>query len=296
MTRLESRKLLSLSAVAAMHPQTTTYPAPEQQIDVTAGMRNVHELAAAVTEAEGFAYSSLNTSLEIAEGLLDPEHVCVISVNHAMQYLVEPPQVPSQAMEALNAVSRAVAFCPDSELRTSLERSKQAIRDALVWRVQARVPWGSRPAFIAELEQANGAPLDKTLLSQCLNSHSLVVCKRFPFAFLSKAKWKEKRHGAVARPAKSHRKTDEVQMMRPPGLEIVDVASTASRDTLITGGKRHAPKLDAGLSTILHSSYSLTQYSALSTPAPSPSPIQKAKCIELMTVGTQTMTVGTQTG
>ena len=70
MTRLESRKLLSLSAVAAMLPQTTTYPAPEQQIDVTAGMRNVHELAAAVTEAEGFAYSSLNTSLEIAERLL----------------------------------------------------------------------------------------------------------------------------------------------------------------------------------------------------------------------------------
>ena len=165
MTRLESRKLLSLSAVAAMLPQTTTYPAPEQQIDVTAGMRNVHVLAAAVTEAEGFAYSSLNTSLEIAERLLDPEHVSVISVKHAMLCLVEPPQVPSQAMEALNAVSRAVAFCPNHELRKSLDQAKQAIRDALVWRAQANTPWGNRPAFIAELEQANGEPLENISLA-----------------------------------------------------------------------------------------------------------------------------------
>ena len=66
MTRVESRKLLSISAVGAVLPQTMTYPAPEQQIDFTFGMRDVHELAAAVTEAEGVAYSSLNTSLEIA--------------------------------------------------------------------------------------------------------------------------------------------------------------------------------------------------------------------------------------
>ena len=47
MTRLESRKLLSISAVGAVLPQTMTYPAPEQQIDFS-GLRNVHALAVAV--------------------------------------------------------------------------------------------------------------------------------------------------------------------------------------------------------------------------------------------------------
>ena len=52
--------------------------------------------------------------------------------------------------------------------------------------------------------------------------------------------------------------------MRPPGLEIVDVASTASRDTLITGGKRRPPNLESGLVTILPSCAG-TQCSVLST-------------------------------
>ena len=68
-------------------------------------------------------------------------------------------------------------------------------------------------------------------------------------------------------------------LLPPPGLGIVDdVASTASSDILTTGG--HALNLDVGLSTIVHSGDLLT-YSALSTLAPSPSPIQKQSASRL---------------
>ena len=165
MARVESRKLLSIAVL----PQTMTYPALEQQID-SSGLRNVHALAAAVTEAEGYAYSLLDISLAIAlkvqTGPPDgPEDICVQCVNQAMESLVQPPQEPSQAMCALNMVSRAVAFCPNQELRESLHQAKQAIRDALVWRAQAKTPWGNRPSFIAELERANGAPLENISLA-----------------------------------------------------------------------------------------------------------------------------------
>ena len=138
MTRLQVRKLLSLAPLK----QTMECAAPEQQIDVTADRCDIHDLADAVTEAEGNAHILSDQSYKIALGLLQPEHVCVQETLCAMQSLAEPPQLPSQAMNALNPVSRAVAFCPDPILRTSLDRAKQAIRDALVWRVQARVTWG----------------------------------------------------------------------------------------------------------------------------------------------------------
>ena len=138
MTRLQARKLLSLAPLK----QTMECAAPEQQIDVTADRCDIHDLADAVTEAEGDAHILLEKSLNIALSLLQPEHVFVQETLCAMQSLAEPPQLPSQAMKALYAVSRAVAFCPDQNLRAELCRAKQAIRDVLVWRVQKEVTRG----------------------------------------------------------------------------------------------------------------------------------------------------------
>ena len=148
MTRLESRKLLSISAAAAVLPQTMTYPAPGQQIYLS-GLRKEIAFAEAVVKAQRYAYSCLGDSLAFAlkvqAGPPDgPEDICVQSIRQAMEYLVQPPQEPSQAMCALHMVSRAVAFCPNQDLRKSLDQGKQAIRDALVWRTQARVDWRDR--------------------------------------------------------------------------------------------------------------------------------------------------------
>ena len=191
MTRVESRKLLSISAVGAVLPQTMIYPAPEQQIYFS-GLLNEIAFAVAVTEAEGYAYSLLGISLAIAlkvqAGPPDgPEDICVQGVNQAMESLVQPPQEPSQAMCALNMVSRAVAFCPNQELRKSLDQAKQAIRDVLVWRTQAKTPWGNRPRFIAELEQANGAPLENISLA-VLEQSELNCLPKISSSFLVKAK------------------------------------------------------------------------------------------------------------
>ena len=136
LTRLESRKLLNLSA------QTMGYPAPQQlEAVVAAGMPDRSKLADAIRTARQKTRNRLKNSYEIASGKLEQEHKSVQNIIEAIHNLQEPPESQQRALDALHAVSRAVSYCPHDELTMSLDKAKQAIRDLLTWLVQSQVEW-----------------------------------------------------------------------------------------------------------------------------------------------------------
>ena len=70
----------------------------------------------------------------------------------------------------------------------ALTEAAYAVTDALVWRVQLRSIFGSREAFLYQLEMSFAHALDDKTRSKLLLGHYKVVASYFPSAFLSQAK------------------------------------------------------------------------------------------------------------
>jgi hypothetical protein len=159
------------------------------------------EIARAASEAEQNATNVLRDASTIRQEVVSK------CINHALQCLEEATKLPNSAMLALNCVNNAFASSGrregSADVRQALDAAAKAVREVLVWRVQLRATWGLRPAFINELEMANGGEsVDDPTLSKIMQAHKIVVSNRFPSALLSTSRAKLVQSGKVPRPPK----------------------------------------------------------------------------------------------
>ena len=148
-------------------------------VHAAGGVEAYNEILSVAEEAECKA----RDLLESTEATLEVRG----SLGHARKHL-DASRDPRAAVLALTAVERGRASCPGAEAVKSLGVVVHAVTDALIWRVQLRAPFGSRDAFLFQLEMAYAHPLDDTTKSRLLLSHYKAVSTRFPSAFLSQAK------------------------------------------------------------------------------------------------------------
>lgn len=172
-------------------------------IHAAGGIDQYAEVHAAAVDAEAAASDCLQGAIALLE-----EGTVRDFIGHAHKHLLES-QEPRAAALALTATARARASCQDSELRKVLRAAVHTMTDALVWRVQTRVPFGNRDAFLYELEWAHAQPLDNTTRSKLLLSHYKTVAERFPSAFLSQAKIDAARTGRGCRKVKAKKTTEQ---------------------------------------------------------------------------------------
>ena len=99
---------------------------------------------------------------------------------------------------AHNCLDRATSMCPaECDLRTALEVASKRIRDRMVMDTQMCVPLTSRTRFMEALDEAFGGDLHTGLRAKLMHSHSKIVCRLCPHAFLSNSRMEntKRRHG-----------------------------------------------------------------------------------------------------
>ena len=103
----------------------------------------------------------------------------------AHDQLSELPRTTGLAINAENALIRALSLGPTSKSRKALEEAGKCIRDSIVLRVQVGVPIACRDSFIQALEEAYGGAIPEDAFAKLMHSHSKVVSPLFEYAFKS---------------------------------------------------------------------------------------------------------------
>lgn len=167
-------------------------------VHAAGGTETYAEMLAVAQETETVALDLLEKTAAalLHEGLVGG------FLEYACKHLASS-QEPRAAVLALTAAERARASCQATETAKTLGAVARAISDALIWRVQLSSVYGSREAFLCQLELAYAQPLDDSTKSKLLLGHYKAVATRFPSAFLSQAKVDALRSGRGCRKAKA---------------------------------------------------------------------------------------------
>ena len=169
-------------------------------------------LEEAMTKVEQEAIKSL--------GIVEEGSEMVDYAVAARVHLNEPSRTTISAINAENAIGRALSLGPHAATRKALQKAELYIRDTIVLRTQVHVPLGSRHQFVEALQKAYGEVPDGAL-AKLLNSHAKVVCPLFAYAFVSNSRRENgsRRHGPRGKKARDVRKAGEA-LTAPPGLDV----------------------------------------------------------------------------
>ena len=199
--------------------------------------KELERLQDALTEAEQKAINSLDIS---AEEDVDVAQ-CALT---AREQLTQHPHTPVLAIQAQNAVIRALSHCQQGKLRKQLEEAQRCTRDVIVLRLQKEVPLGSRSTFINAMETAYGVSgaMPSDTVAKLMHAHSQVVCPLFPHAFVSISRKENaaRRHGPRGKRPRDAR--------RVAALAAEDVSEFAGGDSSAASSE---PSASSGLATPL---------------------------------------------
>ena len=112
---------------------------------------------------------------------LDVAHCTV----QAREQLLRTSHSTVMAINAENAIVRALSHGLAGHLQGALREAQIHTRDIIVLRAQMGVPLGSRQGFVDALTEAYGGELPSNTLARLMHSHGKVVCPLFNYAFVS---------------------------------------------------------------------------------------------------------------
>ena len=223
---------------------TPPSPVPPSCEDLSPGPPSGEDLAAiqdTLAEVERQAIASLDSDVIFSAAKSEVAN-CAVT---ARDQLVDPSRRTVLAINASNAIERALSYGPDRTSRKALEEAARCTRDVIVLRLQSQVPLGSRAMFISALEEAYGVDrgaLPKDILAKLMHAHCKVVCPLFKHAFVSISCQENaaRRHGPRGkRPRDVTRQAEARRIGPPPGLASTDIArSPPGLESMASG---HSP-------------------------------------------------------
>ena len=159
--------------------------------DLPPSSEEVAVLQEALTEAECEAILTLDICCT------DQKPEIASCAVQAQEQLSQTPPSTVLAINAMNAIERALSLAPSSLRRRALQEAQILTRDIVVLRCQMGVPLGSRPRFVNALREAFGGEFPPGALAQMMHAHGKVVCPLFKYAFVSLSRKENaaRRHG-----------------------------------------------------------------------------------------------------